>query len=160
MKNLITKIGNSKIGRAFVEAVLVGALGTACAPGLILDSPQSRGYATREEAMEVLGIRHPSLMSDLEGYKMSSVTAAQMRALAALKSGKEHVTQNTQVYKDGNTTTTVTRTSSSTTYTWGDRENLREILQEAETDGDWIIDRNEERVIQNKIYSQYANQKR
>jgi len=161
MAKNISRANFLKTSAKGLGALATGVAFSGCASKLTEDlsktPAQHRGYATNQEAMEFLRIQHPFMISNIEGYKMHIMTAAEMRAHAELRA-KGNASVRQYINKDGASTTTHTRAH--WTYTPRKQEILNGLLWEADRDGNMIIDNQEERTIGKTVQNEYFNQRK
>lgn len=116
---------------------------TGCASKLAEDlsktPAQRRGYATVEEAMEVLGTKDPRYITSINGYQMYQATADELKSYAELLA-KGNASVRHYIGKDGINTP---HTHSYWTYTPERQEILEGLIRDADPDGNMVIDERE-----------------
>jgi len=134
-----------KISKTIATLALGAVLAvTGCASNLStsMTPAQERGYATVEEAMEILGIKDPKHIINIKEYQMSTVTSGALRRLA-----------NKQAANRDNSS--IIDPSGKDFFTPNHDELLYEMLPKIDINGDFVISPVEERSVTNEVYDKF-----
>lgn len=148
----VTKMKIMKKIAPYVLALGVGASAlTGCATTQIANKPaqqtEQKKYATIDEAMKVLGVRSPNMIETNlpDGYKTSRFESPDLRTLAGIYAGTVEVKRTENGY---------ITTGSYSEFQHPDA--MRRVLQEADTNKDKIITRQELRDLEMRLYKENA----
>lgn len=113
----------------------------------------AKDRATRQEAKEVLNVKHSGMIRSLpNGYKTSNSIEMTVRELAGIYNG------GVKVYKEEDENT-IKYISTGTYSQFQDPKSYEKVLENADVNKDKIITRQEARDLQNKVYEEYAKEK-